>query len=170
MRDVLELVAEKSAWGREELPPRTGLGLACYYCHYAYVAEVARVRVADDGQPIVEKLWIAVDIGAHIVNPSRAEQVAAGGALDGVAHVIGRRQKITLKNGRVEQSNFHDFTPLRISQTPDVEVHFLRTDNPTTGLGEPTLPPAPPAVCNAIFAATGVRVRSLPVDTAALSI
>jgi isoquinoline 1-oxidoreductase beta subunit len=170
MRDVLELVAEKSGWGREELPPRTGLGLACYYCHYAYVAEVARVRVADDGQPIVEKLWIAVDIGAHIVNPSRAEQVAAGGALDGVAHVIGRRQKITLKNGRVEQSNFHDFTPLRISQTPDVEVHFLRTDNPTTGLGEPTLPPAPPAVCNAIFAATGVRVRSLPVDTAALSI
>jgi isoquinoline 1-oxidoreductase beta subunit len=170
MRDVLELVAERSGWGQTELPPRTGLGLACYYCHYAYVAEVARVHVADDGQPTVEKLWIAVDIGAHIVNPSRAEQVAAGGALDGVAHVIGPRQKITLKSGRVEQSNFHDFTPLRISQAPDVEVHFLRTDNPTTGLGEPTLPPAPPAVCNAIFAATGVRVRSLPVDPAALAI
>ena len=170
MRDVLLLVAEKSGWGRTDLPPRTGLGIACYYCHYAYVAEVAQVRVADDGQPTVEKLWIAVDIGAHIVNPSRAEQVAAGGALDGVAHVIGPNQRITLKEGRVEQSNFHDYTPLRIDQAPDVEVHFLRTDNQTTGLGEPTLPPAVPAVCNAIFAAAGVRVRSLPVDPRLLAV
>ena len=170
MRDVLELVAEKSGWGRKDLPARTGLGIACYYCHYAYVAEVAQVRVANDGRPTVEKLWVAVDIGAHIVNPSRAEQVAAGGALDGIAHVIAPNQRITLKNGRVEQSNFHDFTPLRIDQAPDVEVHFLRTDNQTTGLGEPTLPPAVPAVCNAIFAATGVRVRSLPVDPRLLAV
>jgi isoquinoline 1-oxidoreductase beta subunit len=170
MRDVLLLVAEKSGWGRKDLPPRTSLGIACYYCHYAYVAEFAQVRVADDGRPTVEKLWIAVDIGAHIVNPSRAEQVAAGGALDGTAHVIGANQRITLKGGRVEQSNFHDFTPLRIDQAPDVEVHFLRTDNQTTGLGEPTLPPAVPAVCNAIFAATGVRVRSLPVDPRLLAV
>jgi isoquinoline 1-oxidoreductase beta subunit len=170
MRDVLELVAEKSGWGQTQLPPRTGMGIACYYCHYGYVAEVARVRVADDGQPTVEKLWLAVDVGQHIVNPSRAEQVAAGGALDGMAHVIGPRQRITLQDGRVEQSNFHEYTPLRIDQTPDVEVNFLRTDNQTTGLGEPTLPPAVPAVCNAIFAATGVRVRSLPVDPALLAV
>jgi isoquinoline 1-oxidoreductase beta subunit len=170
MRDVLELVAEKSAWGRSSLPPRTGMGIAAYYCHYGYVAEVARVRVAADGQPTVEKLWLAVDVGAHIVNPSRAEQVAAGGALDGVAHVIGPRQRITLKDGSVEQSNFHEYTPLRINQAPEVEVHFLRSDNPTTGLGEPTLPPAVPAVCNAIFAATGVRVRSLPLDPALLAV
>jgi isoquinoline 1-oxidoreductase beta subunit len=165
MRDVLDLVAEKAAWGfRQSLPPRTGLGIAFYYSHYAYVAEVARVRVAADGQPTVEKIWAAVDVGAHIVNPSRAEQVAASGALEGMAHVLGPNQRITLRNGRVEQSNFHDYTPLRMHQAPDVEVHFLSTDHKTTGLGEPTLPPAAPAVCNAIFAATGVRVRSLPVD------
>jgi len=164
MRDVLDLVAEKSGWGKTELPPRTGMGIAFYYCHYAYVAEVARVRVDNDGYPTFEKMWLAADIGAHIVNPSRAEQVAAGGALDGLAHVIGPNQRITIKDGKVEQSNFHDYTPLRLNQAPDVEVHFLRTDNPTTGLGEPTLPPAVPAVANAIFAATGVRVRSLPVD------
>ncbi len=168
MRDVLDLVAEKSGWGAAQLPPRTGMGIAFYYCHYGYVAEVARVHVADDGHPTVEKMWAAVDIGAHIVNPSRAEQVAASGALEGMAHVLGPNQRITLRQGRVEQSNFHDYTPLRMNQAPDVEVHFLRTDNPTTGLGEPVLPPAVPAVCNAIFAATGVRVRSLPLDPAAL--
>lgn len=170
MRDVLDLVAEKSGWGRTDLPPRTGMGIAFYYCHYAYVAEVARVRVDDDGYPTVEKMWVAADIGAHIINTSRAEQVAAGGALDGLAHVIGPNQRITIKEGRVVQSNFHDYTPLRLNQAPDVEVHFLRTDNPTTGLGEPTLPPAVPAVANAIFAATGVRVRSLPVDPKLLAV
>jgi isoquinoline 1-oxidoreductase beta subunit len=171
MRDVLELAAEKSGWAsRVELPPRTGLGVAFYYCHYAYVAQVSRVHVSEDGQPRVEKIWLAVDIGSHVINPTRAEQVAASGALEGVAHVIGRTQKITIRDGRVEQSNFHDFTPLRMHETPQVEVHFIRTDNPPTGLGEPTLPPSPPSVCNAIFAATGVRVRSLPVDPAMLAI
>jgi isoquinoline 1-oxidoreductase beta subunit len=114
-------------------------------------------------------MWLAVDIGEHIINPTRAEQVAAGGALEGAAHVVAPGQKITLRRGRVMQSNFHDFTPLRMNEAPDVEVHFLRTKNRTTGLGEPTLPPAVPAVCNAIFAATGVRVRSLPADPAMLA-
>lgn len=170
MHDVLTLVAEKSGWGKAKLPPRTGMGIACYYCHYGYVAEVARVRVEANGQPVVEKMWVAADVGEHIINPGRAEHVAIGGALDGMAHVLGPSQRITLKNGRVVQSNFHDYTPLRMYQAPEVEVHFVRSKNPPTGLGEPTLPPAVPAVCNAIFAATGVRVRSLPVDYKLLAV
>jgi isoquinoline 1-oxidoreductase beta subunit len=168
MRGVLELVREKSGWNeREQLPPGTGMGTAFYYSHMGYFAEVVKATVAADGALEVDKVWIAVDVGSHIVNPIGAENQVQGAALDGIGQALALQ--INIENGRAAQSNFHDYRLLRISQAPPVEVHFRRTDNPPTGLGEPALPPVIPALCNAIYAACGKRVRRLPIDQAALA-
>jgi isoquinoline 1-oxidoreductase beta subunit len=162
MRGVIELVAEKSGWGKTQLPARTGMGFACYYSHLGYFAEVAKVRVGADGKVQPVKLWIAADCGRQVINPSGAETQVQGAAIDGVGAALG--QAITIEGGKVMQTNFHQFPLIRINQAPDVEVHWRTTDFPPTGLGEPALPPAPPALANAIFAATGKRVRKLPID------
>lgn len=165
---VLELVREKSDWDkrRARLPARTGLGVAFYYSHLGYVAEVVQATVAPEGMVRVDKVWAAVDCGRQIVNPSGALNQVQGGIIDGLSAALG--QKITIDRGRVVQTNFHEFNLLRMNQAPPVEVHFRLTDNMVTGLGEPSLPSAPPALCNAIFAATGKRVRRLPIDPAEL--
>jgi len=163
VRNVLNRVAEVSDWkNRDQLPFGTGKGIAFYYCHFGYFAEVVQVTVDVAGRPKVDKVWVAGDIGSHVINPTGAENQVQGAALDGIGQALNLA--ITFNEGRVEQTNFHDYPLIRMSQAAPVEAHFVTSDNAPTGLGEPSLPPAIPALVNAIHAATGVRVRSLPIN------
>lgn len=159
MSNVIKLVAEKSGWGKRTLPKGTALGVAFHYSHRGYVAEVAEVSVSAAKKVKVNHVWVAADVGSHIVNPTAAISQVQGAVIDGIGEMM---QEITMRNGAVVQSNFHQHPILRIAQAPVVDVHFLKSPDTPTGLGEPALPPILPAVCNAIFSATGERIRTLP--------
>ena len=163
---VTKLAAEKAGWGRNFQNGR-GLGLAFHYSHAGHIAEVAEVSVDAQKKITVHKVTVAVDVGP-IINTSGALAQVEGSVMDGLSALIG--QRITMEGGQIEQSNLHDYPVLRISAAPKVDVHFIESDNPSTGLGEPALPPLAPAVGNAIFAATGKRIRNMPLITEGYSI
>jgi CO/xanthine dehydrogenase Mo-binding subunit len=168
MAGVVRLAAEKAGWGGEPLPKGRGRGIAFQFSHLGYAAIVAEVSVTRGGELTVDRVVVAVDVGRQIINPSGAENQCEGSVVDGISSAW--LQEITIERGRVRQGNFDDMPLLRSTQAPRViETHFLLSDNPPTGLGEPVIPPVPPAVANAVFAATGKRVRSLPFRAADLT-
>jgi len=161
-RAVLELAANKAGWGAK-LPAGRGRGIALMYAGGwdTYLAQVAEVSVSKSGEVRVHRVVCAVDCGA-VVNPDTVKAQIEGGVIFGIGGAL--YGEVTLKNGRVEQSNFHDVRVLRINETPAIEVHLVRSDEAPGGIGEPGTAVTAPAVANAVFAATGKRIRKLPLE------
>lgn len=155
-RSTLKLAAKKAGWGRK-LDGNRGLGIAFHSDHGGFVSHVAEV-VADGSHISVEKVYSAIDVGP-VINLSGARNQVEGSVIDALSTA---QLEITFANGAAEQSNFDHYGLLRINQSPEVDCHFIQSDNSPSGLGEPPIAPATPAITNAIFSATGKRIRELP--------
>jgi isoquinoline 1-oxidoreductase beta subunit len=158
MRGVLQLAADKAGW-KNPLPAGRFRGIACFGCFSSYMAEVVEISMEND-TPRVHRVVAAVDCG-QVVNPSILEQQIQGGIVYALSNAL--RAKITIEKGRVVQGNFDDYAPLRMDETPVVEVYAVPSTEPPTGIGEPSVPPLAPALCSAIYAATKKRIRALPI-------
>jgi isoquinoline 1-oxidoreductase beta subunit len=155
---VLDDVAKRSGWGAPSTAGR-GRGIALVESFNTIVAHVIEASVGDDGRPRAHKVFSSVDCG-RVVNPDGATAQIMGGIIMALSSCVD--EAITLENGAVAQSNFHDYRLLRLAEAPEVDVHFLESNASMGGLGEPGVPPTAPALANAIFAATGTRIRELP--------
>ena len=158
MRGVLQLAADKAEW-KNALPPGRSRGIACFGCFGTYVAEVVEISM-ENNTPRVHRVVAAVDCG-QVVNPGILEQQIQGGVVYALTNAL--RAKITIEKGRVVQGNFDDYAPLRMDETPTVEVYAVPSTEAPTGIGEPSVPPLAPALCSAIYAATKKRIRALPI-------
>jgi len=163
---VLKLAAEKAGWGKK-LPAGSGLGIAFSYAYGGHVAQAVELSVDAKKHITVHKITVAVDIGP-IVNLSGAENQAQGGSIDALSTAMGL--EIGVEQGRITQTNFHQYPIMRMASAPQVEAHFIQSDFRPSGLGEPCVPPLAPALGNALFAATGVRVRTMPFSRAGYTI
>jgi len=159
LRKVIQVAADKSNWG-STLPDGKGRGISASYNQGAWVAEVAEVTVAND-RLTVDRIICAIDCGL-VINPQGAINQVQGGIIEGLSAAL--HGEITVKDGVVQQSNFHDYRFCRINEIPDVDVHFIESSDAPRGLGEGPLPPVAPAITNAIFAVTGERIRKLPIE------
>jgi isoquinoline 1-oxidoreductase subunit beta len=158
MLATLDLAAQKAGWG-SPLPKGVGRGIATHFSFDSYVAQVVEASV-ENGSVRVDRVVCAVDCGTAI-NPNQIRAQIEGGIIFGLSAAL--KSEITLKDGRVEQGNFHEYEVLRMNEAPPVEVHIVPSDAPPTGVGEPGVPPVAPALANAIFAVTGKRIRHLPI-------
>jgi isoquinoline 1-oxidoreductase beta subunit len=156
---VLERAAEAAGWG-QPLPPGRARGVALHACFESYVAMVAEVSLDAQQKPRVERIVAAADCGL-IVNPDIVQAQIEGGVVFGLSAALYER--IDLAGGKVQQSNFHDYPILRMDQLPQIEVHLVASGEAPGGVGEIAVPPVAPAVCNALHALTGRRVRALPI-------
>src|SRR5580698_2677104 len=160
MRGVLQLAADKAGWTKP-LPAGRFRGIACFACFSSYVAEVVEISMEQE-VPRVHRVVAAVDCG-QVVNPGILEQQIPGGVIYALSNAL--RAQITIEKGRVVQGNFDDYAPVRMDEAPVVEVYAVPSTESPTGIGEPSVPPLAPALCNAIYAATKKRVRTLPIGT-----
>src|SRR5229473_600206 len=164
MRAVLELAAQKANWG-SKLPAGVGRGIATHFSFDSYVAQVVEASVEKNGAVRVHRVVCAGDCGT-VINPDTVKAQMEGGIIFGLTAAL--KTEITLENGRVQQKNFHDYQMLRMFESPEIEVHIVPSDLSPTGVGEPSVPPVASALTNAIFAATGKRIRRLPIRAADL--